>query len=459
MRATNFRFTALLLMTALAGLTISLNVSHAFSTTTQDEKLYRMLDLFGEIVEQVRSKYVDKPDDDMLIQSALTGMLSSLDPHSSYLSAKEYIEMQVQTRGEFGGIGLEISMEDGVLKVVSPLDDSPAAKAGVRANDVISRVDNEPMAGLTREQAVEKMRGPVDSPVTLTILRKDVEQPFDVKVIRELIRIDPVKEHAEGNVAYIKITSFNEQTHARLVKAVKRAKETIGPKLKGYIIDLRNNPGGLLEQAILVADDFLDDGTIVITKGRNPEDSQRADAHPGDLADGKKLVVLINGGSASASEIVAGALQDHKRAAVIGTRSFGKGSVQTIIPLGTNGAIRLTTARYYTPSNRSIQARGIEPDITIEEEMPDKLKKFASAAERWEGEAGLRGHLKNPAEDTQDGNIKESSGSSAFVPADPEKDTQLQYALTLLRGTASEAKIASGPANKSTTDVGAGLSQ
>ena len=436
MRVTNFRFTALLFMTALAGLTISLNVSHAFSTTTQDEKLYRMLDLFGEIVEQVRSKYVDKPDDDMLIQSALTGMLSSLDPHSSYLSAKEYIEMQVQTRGEFGGIGLEISMEDGVLKVVSPLDNSPAAKAGLRANDVVSRVDNEPMAGLTQEQAVEKMRGPVDSPVTLTILRKDVEQPLDVKVIRELIRIDPVKEHAEGNVAYIKIASFNEQTHARLVKAVKRAKETIGPKLKGYIIDLRNNPGGLLEQAILVADDFLDDGTIVITKGRNPEDSQRADAHLGDLADGKKVVVLINGGSASASEIVAGALQDHKRVTVIGTRSFGKGSVQTIIPLGTNGAIRLTTARYYTPSNRSIQARGIEPDITIGEGMPDKLKKFASTAERWEGEAGLRGHLKNAAEDTEDGNIKESSGSSAFVPADPEKVAQLQYALALLRGTA-----------------------
>jgi carboxyl-terminal processing protease len=450
MRVTNFRFTALLLMTAFAGLTVSLNVSYAFSTTTQDEKLYRMLDLFGEIVEQVHSKYVDKPDDDVLIQSALTGMLSSLDPHSSYLSAKEYSEMQVQSRGEFGGIGLEISIEDGVLKVVSPLDDSPAAKAGLRANDVITRVDNEPMSGLTQEQAVEKMRGPVDSPVTLTILRKDVERPFDVKVIRELIRIDPVKELAEGNVAYIKITSFNEQTHARLVKAVKRAKGTIGAKLKGYIIDLRNNPGGLLEQAILVADDFLDDGTIVITKGRNPEDSQRANARPGDLADGRKLVVLINGGSASASEIVAGALQDHKRATVIGTRSFGKGSVQTIIPLGFNGAIRLTTARYYTPSNRSIQARGIEPDITIEEKMPDKLKKFASAAERWEGEASLHGHLKNPTEDTRDGNMKESSGSSAYVPADQDKDTQLQYALALLRGTATEAKIANGPASQST---------
>jgi carboxyl-terminal processing protease len=403
-----------------------------------------MLDLFGEVIEQVHSKYVDKPDDAKLIESALGGMLSSLDPHSSYLSAKDFQEMQVQTRGEFGGIGLEISMEDGVLKVVSPLDDSPAAKAGLRTNDVISRADNAPMAGLTQEQAVERMRGPVDSPVTLTILRKDVERPFDVKVIRELIRIDPVKEHAEGSVPYIKITSFNEQTHARLVKAVKRAKETIVPKLKGYIIDLRNNPGGLLEQAVLVADDFLDDGTIVITKGRNPEDSQRADAHPGDLADGKKLVVLINGGSASASEIVAGALQDHKRATVIGTRSFGKGSVQTIIPFGANDAIRLTTARYYTPSNRSIQARGIEPDITIEEEMPDKLKKFASAAERWEGEASLRGHLRNPGEDPG-GSVKERSGSSTFVPGDPQKDTQLQYALAWIRGTATQPKIANGP--------------
>ena len=293
----------------------------------------------------------------MLIQSALKGMLSSLDPHSSYLSAKTYIEMQVQTRGEFGGIGLEISMVDGVLKVVSPLDDSPAAKAGLRANDVISRVDNEPIAGLTVEQAVAKMRGLVKTPVTLTIVRKDVERPFDVKVIRDLIRIDPVKERDESDVAYLKITNFNEQIYSRLIMAVKQAKKSIGGKLKGYIIDLRNNPGGLLDQAILVADDFLDDGAIVITKGRNPDDSATGNAHPGDLADGKKLVVLINGGSASASEIVAGALQDHKRAAVIGTRSFGKGSVQTIIPLGNNGAIRLTTARYYTPSNRSIQAK------------------------------------------------------------------------------------------------------
>ena len=452
MRVTNFGFAALLLMAALAGVTTLLSVSQSYSATSQDAELYRMLDLFGEVLEQVRSKYVDKPDDAMLIESALSGMLSSLDPHSSYLSAKDYREMQVQMSGKFGGIGLEISMENGVLKVVSPLDDSPAAKAGLQANDVISQVNNEPIAGLTVEQAVEKMRGPVESPVTLTIARKGVERPFDVKVVRDLIRIDPVKERDEDDVAYIKITSFNEQTHARLVKAVKQAKKSIGGKLKGYIIDLRNNPGGLLDQAVLVADDFLDDGAIVITKGRNPDDAQRSNAKPGDLTDGKKLVVLINGGSASASEIVAGALQDHKRATLVGTRSFGKGSVQTITPLGVNGAIRLTTARYYTPSDRSIQAKGIEPDITIEEELPDKLKKFASAAERWEGEASLRGHLKNPGEETEKGNGKESFGSSAFVPGEPEKDTQLQYAMALLRGTDTRAKIANGPASRSTTD-------
>jgi carboxyl-terminal processing protease len=449
MRVRNFGGAALLLMAALAGVITLLNVSQSFSATSQDAKLYRMLDVFGEVLEQVRSKYVDKPDDAMLIQSALNGMLSSLDPHSSYLNPKSYSDVQVQSRGEFGGIGLEISMENGTLKVVSPLDGSPAATAGLKANDIISHVNNEPIAGLTVEQAVAKMRGPVKTPVTLTIVRKDVERPFDVKVIRDLIRIDPVKEREEGDVAYIKVTSFNEQTHARIVKAVKQAKKAIGGKLKGYIIDLRNNPGGLLDQAILVADDFLDYGAIVITKGRNPDDAQRADAKPGDLTDGKKLAVLINGGSASASEIVAGALQDHKRATIIGTRSFGKGSVQTIIPLGNNGAIRLTTARYYTPSSRSIQAKGIEPDITIEEEVPDKLKHIVATTGRWEGEASLRGHLKNPGEDG-----KENSGSSAFVPGEPEKDTQLQYALALLRGTATQAKNTNGLASRSTTDDG-----
>jgi carboxyl-terminal processing protease len=289
------------------------------------------------------------------------------------------------------------------------------------------------------------MRGPVNSPITLTIVRKGVDDPFDVKVMRDIIRINAVKAHNEGDVAYIKVTTFNEQTHANLVKAIEEAKKTIGKDLKGYVIDLRNNPGGLLDQAIAVSDDFLEQGAIVLTKGRNNEETQRAQAHPGDETDGKKVVVLINGGSASASEIVAGALQDHKRATVIGTRSFGKGSVQTIIPLGSNGAIRLTTARYYTPSNRSIQAKGIDPDILIEEELPEDLKAKA-AAEKTRGEASLRGHLKNPDKEETDEEaqkeLKENSGSSAYVAKEPEKDTQLQYALSFLRGTAKDAKTA-----------------
>ena len=282
----------------------------------------------------MRSDYVEKPDDPMLIESAINGMLSALDPHSSYLSPKNYRDMQVQTRGEFGGLGIEVTMENGVVKVVSPIDDTPAAKAGLQANDLITHLDNEQIVGLTLEQAVEKMRGPVNTPITLTIVRKGVDDPFDVKVMRDIIRINAVKAHNEGDVAYIKVTTFNEQTHANLVKAIEEAKKTIGKDLKGYVIDLRNNPGGLLDQAIAVSDDFLEQGAIVLTKGRNNEETQRAQAHPGDETDGKKVVVLINGGSASASEIVAGALQDHKRATVIGTRSFGKGSVQTIIPLG-----------------------------------------------------------------------------------------------------------------------------
>jgi carboxyl-terminal processing protease len=294
------------------------------------------------------------------------------------------------------------------------------------------------------------MRGPVNTPISLTIVRKGVDEPFDVKVVRDIIRINAVKAHNEGNdVAYIKITTFNEQTHTNLAKAIEEAKKTLGKDLKGYVIDLRNNPGGLLDQAIAVSDDFLERGAVVLTKGRNNEETQRAQAHPGDATDGKKVVVLINGGSASASEIVAGALQDHKRATVIGTRSFGKGSVQTIIPLGANGAIRLTTARYYTPSNRSIQAKGIDPDIVIEQELPEELKAKA-AAEKARGEASLRGHLKNSETRASEGENKEEgkeepkevSGSSAYVPKEPEKDTQLQYALSFVRGTATDAKTA-----------------
>ncbi len=446
MRKTEFAFWTFLLMTGLAGATTLLNVTRTYSaTSSSNSELYRQLDLFGDVLERVRSDYVEKPDDSLLIEAAINGMLSSLDPHSSYLSPKNYRDMQVQTRGEFGGLGIEVTMENGVVKVVSPIDDTPAAKAGLLANDLITHLDNEQIVGLTLEQAVEKMRGPVNTPITLTIVRKGVDDPFDVKVVRDVIRINAVKAHNEGDVAYIKVTTFNEQTHANLVKAIEEAKKTIGKDLKGYVIDLRNNPGGLLDQAIAVSDDFLDRGAIVLTKGRNNEETQRAQAHPGDLTDGKKVVVLINGGSASASEIVAGALQDHKRATIIGTRSFGKGSVQTIIPLGANGAIRLTTARYYTPSNRSIQAKGIDPDIVMEEVLPDDLKAKAAAADKARGEASLRGHLKNPDADKSEEegkDLKESSGSSAYVPKEAEKDTQLQYALSFLRGTATDAKTA-----------------
>lgn len=448
MRKTEFAFWTFLLMTGLAGATTFLNVTRTYSATSSNSELYRQLDLFGDVLERVRSDYVEKPDDAMLIESAINGMLAALDPHSSYLSKKNYQDMQVQTRGEFGGLGIEVTMENGVVKVVSPIDDTPAAKAGMQANDLITHLDGEQIVGLTLEQAVEKMRGPVNTPILLTVVRKGVDEPFDVKVVRDIIRINAVKARNEGeDIPYIKVTTFNEQTHTNLVKAIEKAKKDLGSKnIKGYIIDLRNNPGGLLDQAIAVSDDFLERGAVVLTKGRNNEETQRAQAHPGDITDGKKIVVLINGGSASASEIVAGALQDHKRATVVGTRSFGKGSVQTIIPLGANGAIRLTTARYYTPSNRSIQAKGIDPDIVVEQELPDELKqKMSSAAAKSRGEASLRGHLKNP--ETEDAEkegkeVKESSGSSAYVPKEAEKDTQLQYALKFLRGEVTDAKTA-----------------
>jgi len=441
MRKTEFAFWTFLLMAGVAGATTLLNVTSTYSATSSNSELYRQLDLFGDVLERVRSDYVEKPDDTKLIESAINGMLSALDPHSSYLSPKHYRDMQVQTRGEFGGLGIEVTMENGVVKVVAPIDDTPADKAGLQANDLITHLDDEQIVGLTLEQAVEKMRGPVNTPITLTIVRKGIDEPFDVKVVRDIIRINAVKYREEGDVGYIKVSTFNEQTHANLVKAVEKLRKSIGKKLKGYVIDLRNNPGGLLDQAIAVSDDFLERGAVVLTKGRNNEETQRAQARAGDITDGKKVVVLVNGGSASASEIVAGALQDHKRATVIGTRSFGKGSVQTIIPLGANGAIRLTTARYYTPSNRSIQAKGIDPDIIIEQELPEELKKSA-AATKPRGEASLRGHLRNKEKRKDGKGAKERSGSSAFVPKDPEKDTQLQYALSFLRGTATDAKTA-----------------
>ena len=426
-RKSDFAFWAFMLLAGLAGATTVFNVSRTYSATSTNSEIYKQLDLFGDVLERVRADYVEKPDDGMLIDAAINGMLSSLDPHSAYLNPKNFRDMQVQTKGEFGGLGIEVTMENGVVKVVSPIDDTPAAKAGLQSNDLITHLDGEQIVGLTLEQAVEKMRGPVNTPINLTIIRRGKDEPFDVRIVRDVIRINAVKARLEGDIVYVKISTFNEQTHANLLKQVDALKKQLGKAARGYIVDLRNNPGGLLDQAIAISDDFLDKGAIVLTKGRGLEETQRANARAGDIAEGKPVVVLINGGSASASEIVAGALQDHKRATVIGTRSFGKGSVQTIIPLGANGAIRLTTARYYTPSGRSIQAKGIEPDVLVEQELPPELQ--TKAPPRTPSEASLRGHLKN---DTKD--ARENTGSSSYVPKEPEKDNQLQYALKMLRG-------------------------
>jgi carboxyl-terminal processing protease len=336
------------------------------AATTNTAETYKELNLFGDVFEKVRSDYVDEVSDDTLIEGAINGMLTSLDPHSNYLNSKNFNDMKVQTRGEFGGLGIEVSMENGLIKVVSPIDDTPAARAGLKPGDLITHLDGLPVQGMTLPEAVEKMRGPENSEVTLRI-RRTGRDPFDVKLVRAKIKVQSVRSHLEGdNIGYIRITSFTEQTDVGLANAMKSLKQQAGSKLAGVVLDLRNNPGGLLDQAVAVSDAFLDKGEIVSTRGRRADDAQRYNAHPGDITGGLPVVVLINGGSASASEIVAGALQDHRRAILLGTRSFGKGSVQTIIPLPGHGAMRLTTARYYTPSGRSIQAKGIDPDIVVE---------------------------------------------------------------------------------------------
>jgi carboxyl-terminal processing protease len=390
---------------------------------------YRQLALFGDVFERVRADYVEKPDDSKLIESAINGMLAGLDPHSSYMDPKSFRDMQVQTRGEFGGLGIEVTMEEGLIKVVAPIDETPAAKAGILANDIITKLDDEQVQGLTLNQAVEKMRGPVNTKIKLTIMRKGQDKPIEVSLTRDVIRVRSVRSRAEEDVGYIRISQFNEQSTEGLKKAITDlAGQIPAEKLKGYIVDLRNNPGGLLDQAISISDAFLDRGEIVSTRGRNAEETQRFNAKLGDLAKGKPVIVLINGGSASASEIVAGALQDHKRATIIGTRSFGKGSVQTIIPLGAgNGALRLTTARYFTPSGRSIQAKGISPDIEVLQEVPEELK----ARTDTKGESSLRGHLKAEGD--------EQTGSQSYVPPDAKNDQALVTALDLIRGTKTNA--------------------
>ncbi|MBV9695273.1 MAG: S41 family peptidase, partial [Alphaproteobacteria bacterium] len=320
-----------------------------------DMSTYRQLDLFGQAFDSVRKNYVRPVQDSELVNAAIQGMVSDLDPHSSYMDAKSFADMQIQTKGEFGGVGIEVTLEEGLIKVISPIDDTPAAKAGIKPGDFIAAIDGVSIQGMALNDAIDKMRGAPGSKVTLTLLRQGTKKPFDVSLARAVIRVDSVRSHREGDIGYIRLTAFNEQTASGLERAIRELKRQIGPGIKGYVIDLRNNPGGLLDQAIEVSDDFLTSGEIVSTRGRHPEDTQRYDAKLGDLTDNKKVVVLVNGGTASASEIVAGALQDHKRATVVGMTSFGKGSVQTIIPVGNDAAIRLTTARYYTPSGRSIQ--------------------------------------------------------------------------------------------------------
>jgi carboxyl-terminal processing protease len=390
------------------------------------EDSYRKLNLFGEVYERVRDDYVEKPDDNKLIESAITGMLAGLDPHSSYMDPKSFKDMREETSGEFGGLGIEISMEGGLVKVVTPIDETPAAKAGILANDIIIEVDDESLQGMTLDQAVEKLRGTPNSKVKLTIMRKGQDKPIGTSLTREVIQVRSVRSNLDGeDVGYIRVSQFDERTSDGLSKAIADiARKVSDEKLKGYILDLRNNPGGLLDEAISVSSAFIQRGEIVSTRGRNSDDTQRFTAKGGDLIKGKPLIVLINGGSASASEIVAGALQDHRRATVIGTRSFGKGSVQTIIPLGIDGgALRLTTARYYTPSGRSIQAKGIEPDIEVLQDLPEDMKDSGSV-----GEASLRGHLKG---DTG----KEQTGSQSYIPPDETKDKALLMAEGLLRGT------------------------
>jgi carboxyl-terminal processing protease len=436
------RKTSLLLLGALAGVAATLILTQprvllaGSAARAAVSDTYRELNLFGDVFERVRADYVERPDDSKLVESAINGMLAGLDPHSSYMDPKSFRDMQVQTRGEFGGLGIEVTMEDGLVKVVAPIDETPAAKAGVMANDIITHLDNEAVQGLTLNQAVDKMRGPVNTKIKLTIMRKGADKPVEVTIVRDIIRVKSVRWRPQGSdIGYIRVTQFNEQTTDGLKQAINDLNSQLGAdKIKGYVLDLRNNPGGLLDQAISVSDTFLEKGEIVSTRGRNPGETQRFNARPGDLIKGKPLIVLINGGSASASEIVAGALQDHKRATLIGTRSFGKGSVQTIIPLGAgNGALRLTTARYYTPAGRSIQAKGISPDIEVLQDVPDNLKAQTDS----KGEASLRGHLKAEG--------AEETGSQSYVPPNEQDDKAIKMALDLLRGTASNAAFPPNP--------------
>ena len=427
----------LLLTTQLAGPILA-------QDATKNADVYEQLDLFGNVFEQVRGQYVEETDPKKLIEAAINGMLQSLDPHSSFLPAEDYEDMQTQTRGSFGGLGIEVGQEDGLVKVISPMDDTPAAEAGVKAGDFITHVNGEPLMGLTLDQSVDMMRGEIGSEVTVTILREGEQEPFDLKMVRDTIKLTAVKGRTEGHVVVLRVATFNDETMSSLEADLKKAVDELGgiDKVTGFVIDLRNNPGGLLDQAIYVSDAFLDKGEIVSTRGRTPEESERWNATPGDLAQGKPVVVLINRGSASASEIVTGALQDHRRAIVVGEKSFGKGSVQTVLPVTSDSAMRLTTARYYTPSGRSIQALGINPDIIVaqprpkaedaEEDKPRTESSFSTS------EAELRGALNNDSYSDEEKRQLETEAAEVQATAKlREDDYQMAYAIDILKGLAA----------------------
>lgn len=425
----------------LAGTLLTLQIAGPLvaQENQRTASVYEQLDLFGDIFERIRAQYVEEVDEADLIEAAINGMLQSLDPHSSYLSPEMASEMREQTRGEFGGLGIEVTQEEGWVKVVTPMDGTPAYEAGVESGDFITQVNGESLLGLTLNEAVEMMKGPVGSEIIITVVREGVDEPFDISIIRDTIKLTAVRTRVEGKSVVMRVSTFNDQTYANLQDGLRKNVEELGgiDKVEGFVLDLRNNPGGLLSQAIAVSDAFLEAGEIVSTRGREPQDGDRYNAQPGDLAEGKPLVVLINGGSASASEIVAGALQDHRRAIVVGTRSFGKGSVQTVMPLRQNGAMRLTTARYYTPSGRSIQALGVSPDIVVAQPPRQPVVEGETAEEprSRRTEADLRGSLDNDSLNADERAQIEAERAAAEEAAKlRERDYQLAYAIDILKG-------------------------
>ncbi|MEL7013560.1 MAG: S41 family peptidase [Pseudomonadota bacterium] len=431
------------LMAAVAGTLTSVIVTTQVAApllaqeAEKSTNVYEQLDLFGDIFERIRSQYVEEVDEGELIDAAINGMLTSLDPHSSYLSPDDAADMRVQTRGEFGGLGIEVTQEEGFVKVVAPMDGTPADEAGVEAGDFITHVDGESVLGLTLNDAVDMMRGPVGSEIVITVVRDGEAEPFDISIIRDTIKLTAVRARTERDAVVLRVTTFNDQTYRNLESSLNREIEEAGGKdsVSGIVLDLRNNPGGLLNQAIKVSDAFLDKGEIVSTRGRDPQDGERFNATEGDLAEGLPIVVLINGGSASASEIVAGALQDHRRAIVVGTKSFGKGSVQTVMPLRGDGAMRLTTARYYTPSGRSIQALGVSPDIFVEQPRLAEVDEEEEETRTRRSEAELRGRLDNDSLSEEElRTIEEDLKRAEEVAELREEDYQLAYAIDILKG-------------------------